>query len=84
MGAVIRVAGIEVRGVEIQVQAVNAADRRRPAEPVVADAGQRAAGIVAVARTLSGKQPLLNPQAGHRAPLKGNRRTARGPSWMNN
>ena len=45
VGAVIRVAGIEVRGVEVQVQAVDTAiDRRRPAEPVVADVNQRARG----------------------------------------
>ncbi len=45
-----RVAGIEVRRVEVQVQAADAVDRRRPAIPVVADVPQRSLAAAAVAR----------------------------------
>ena len=45
-----RVAGIEVRRVEVQVQAADAVDRRRPAIPVVADVPQRSLAVAAVTR----------------------------------
>ena len=50
VGAVVRAAGREPRHVEIQVHAIDTADRRRPAVTAVADVAQRARGVVAVAR----------------------------------
>ena len=42
VAAVVRVAGIEVRRVEIQIEPVGTADRRRPTVPVVADVPRHA------------------------------------------
>lgn len=53
-GAVVHVAGGDVRRVEIQEHAVDTANRRRVAVPVAADVRQLAAGVDAVAR---GPQP---------------------------
>ena len=50
VGAAVRVAGVEVLRIEIQVQAVDAARGGRPAEPVVADVHRFARVCVAVAR----------------------------------
>ena len=50
VGVAVRAAGVEVLRIEMQVQTVEVIRGRRPAEPVVADAEQRAIRVKAVAR----------------------------------
>lgn len=76
--AVVRVAGIEVRRVEIQVQAIGTADRRRPAEPAVADVHQIAilAVIAGVAEARGGSANGGNGKRSRWIEISGNQAPA--------